>query len=223
MASVLPRTPSAQPPGCAQTCNYRVAPSAPPVGATGRTRIAAARARSSMDRVLPSEGRGCRFDPCRARHMGPFRFAQTDLAQLATVFSLGHGSDLRRIAARNRRSGRHRRLLLRLYAAWSRQPLRRARRWFMGFHPACPGAVDARRRNHRSRCLWRFRRASAPRGIKPQALGSLRPNLRSIARGSLCRRHTVRRCCPPRRTVGHCAFSGPAARRRSRVACWGAP
>ncbi|CAM2180994.1 hypothetical protein PSAC2689_40056 [Paraburkholderia sacchari] len=25
-------------------------------------------ARSSMDRVLPSEGRGCWFDPSRARH-----------------------------------------------------------------------------------------------------------------------------------------------------------
>ena len=37
--------------------------------------------RSSMDRVLPSEGRGCRFDPCRARQFSPFRFAQTDLAQ----------------------------------------------------------------------------------------------------------------------------------------------
>ena len=34
-----------------------------------RRRLHVSRARSSMDRVLPSEGRGCWFDPSRARHL----------------------------------------------------------------------------------------------------------------------------------------------------------
>ena len=55
-------------------------------------------ARSSMDRVLPSEGRGCWFDPSRARHIDQalspqgkcFFLACTDLIRTLTHCMLMH-------------------------------------------------------------------------------------------------------------------------------------
>ena len=50
------------------------------------------RTRSSMDRVLPSEGRGCGFDPRRARHSCLFLYARVPVASHRRPCPLVHTS-----------------------------------------------------------------------------------------------------------------------------------